>query len=75
MLVMRRTAGYKLLDHKINEAIMKELQIQQIKGFIAQERGNWKECADRRTKTILKCQPNRKRDLGGPLKQWTASIL
>jgi hypothetical protein len=53
---------------------MKELQTQQITGFTWQERGNWNECADSMTKTILKYQPNRKRDLGRHLKQWTASI-
>jgi hypothetical protein len=69
------TVGYKHLDHKINEAIMKELQIQQITGFIGQERGNRKECAHWLTKTTSKYQPKRKIDLGGPLKQWTTSIL
>jgi polyhydroxyalkanoate synthesis regulator protein len=38
MLIMRRTAEYKLQDHKVHETIMKELQSQQIAGFIEQEK-------------------------------------
>jgi hypothetical protein len=43
MLIMRRTAEYKLQDHKVQEAIMKELQFQQITGFIEQGTGTEKK--------------------------------
>jgi hypothetical protein len=42
MRFMRRTAGYALPDHNINEAIMREVQTSQITGFIEQQRRNWK---------------------------------
>jgi hypothetical protein len=70
MRFIRRTLGYTLCDHKINEELMvKQLKITPIIDFVTQYRKNWKEHVHRMTpgripKIILKYQPKGKRCLG-----------
>jgi hypothetical protein len=73
MHFMRRTAGYRLSDHKRNKDIIKELHTPQIPEFIEKYRRNWKEhvgrmSADCIPRKFLKYQPKGKRSLGRPLK-------
>ncbi|KAJ4437888.1 hypothetical protein ANN_13827 [Periplaneta americana] len=77
MRFMRRaTAGYTRWDHKKNEDIMQELQIEPIMQCISKYQLQWKchlERMDRWRipKALFHYHPHGKRSLGRPKKRWT----
>ncbi|KAJ4450125.1 hypothetical protein ANN_01532 [Periplaneta americana] len=76
MRFMRATAGYTRWDHKKNEDLMQELQIEPIMQFISKYQLQWKGHLERMNrcripKALLHYHPYGKRSLGRPKKRWT----
>jgi hypothetical protein len=79
MRFMHRTAGYTILDKKINERILDELQVESITTCLQQYRGEWKSHTELLTDTrwpklITSYRPPGKRSLGRPLKRWSETV-
>ncbi|KAJ4431469.1 hypothetical protein ANN_20067 [Periplaneta americana] len=76
MWFMRATAGYTRWDHKKNEDLMQELQIEPIMQFISKYQLQWEGHLERMNrckipKALLHYHPYGKRSLGRPKKRWT----
>jgi hypothetical protein len=74
MKFMRKTAGLTLWDHKRNERILKNLNVEPILKFIQNYRANWKDHTERMDSSrilnnLLNYRPHRKRSLGRPLRR------
>ncbi|KAJ4433601.1 hypothetical protein ANN_15911 [Periplaneta americana] len=75
MKFMRYTAGYTKWDHKRNEDVMEELQLEPVITHVKHYRNNWinhlhRMLRDRISKVMLHYRPNGKRSLGRPKKRW-----
>ncbi|KAJ4445242.1 hypothetical protein ANN_07043 [Periplaneta americana] len=75
MKFMRYTAGYTKWDHKRNEDVMEELQLEPVINHGKHYRNNWinhlhRMRRDRIPKVMLHYRPNGKRYLGRPKKRW-----
>ena len=76
MKFMRYTAGYTKWDHKHNNDIMDELQLEPIINYIQQYQNQWTKHVHRMShtripKAMLRYQPRGKRSLGRPMKRWS----
>ncbi|KAJ4443596.1 hypothetical protein ANN_05270 [Periplaneta americana] len=74
MKFMRYTAGYTKWDHKRNEEVMEELQLEPVINHVKHYQ-NWinhlhRMHRDRIPKVMLHYRPNGKRSLGRPKKRW-----
>lgn len=74
MKYLRRTAGYTLLDHKRNEDILQELNMQPLEEKITEYRNRWLEHisrmeAGRTPQEMLKYHPQGRRRPGRPQKR------
>jgi hypothetical protein len=70
----RRTAGYTLFDHKINEKIFEGLNVEAVDEKLGRCKSNWLRHATRMNnngmpKIVLNYRPNGPRRLGRPLKR------
>ncbi|KAJ4448977.1 hypothetical protein ANN_00369 [Periplaneta americana] len=77
---MRYTAGYTKWDHKRNEDVMEELQLEPVINHVKHYRNNWinhlhRMRRDRIPKVILHYRPNGKRSLGRPKKRWIENSI
>jgi hypothetical protein len=68
----RRTAGYTLFDHKVNEEILEELRVEPVEGELIRYKSNWlrhvtRMNSSRMAEIVLNCRPNGGRRLGRPL--------
>ncbi|KAJ4445812.1 hypothetical protein ANN_12497 [Periplaneta americana] len=69
------TAGYTKWDHKRNEDLMEELQLEPVINHVKHYQYNWinhlhRMHRDRIPKVMLYYRPNGKRSLGRPKKRW-----
>jgi len=76
MKFMRYTAGYTKWDHKHNEDVLEELQVEPVIEYIRSYQNNWLEHLhrmhrNRNPKVMLHYRPHGKRSLGRPRKRWT----
>jgi hypothetical protein len=79
MKFMRKTAGFTLRDHKRNEEILKNLEVEPISKFIQNYQANWKEHIERTDSSripnnLLNYRPRGKRSLGRPIKRWSETV-
>jgi hypothetical protein len=79
MKFLRKTAGFTLWDHKRNEEILKNLQVEPIFKFIQNYWANWKERIERMDSSripnnFLNYRPHGKRSLRRPLKRWSETV-
>ncbi|KAJ4433350.1 hypothetical protein ANN_15609 [Periplaneta americana] len=75
MKFMRYTAGYMKCDHKRNEDVIEELQLEPVINHVKHYQNNWinhLHCMhrDRIPKVMLHYRPNGKRSPGRPKKRW-----
>ncbi|KAJ4439104.1 hypothetical protein ANN_15061 [Periplaneta americana] len=68
-------AGYTKWDHKRNEDVMEELQLEPVINHVKHYQNNWinnlhRMHRDRLPKVMLHYRPNGKRSLGRPKKRW-----
>ncbi|KAJ4452290.1 hypothetical protein ANN_03810 [Periplaneta americana] len=73
--VLHLLAGYTKWDHKRNEDVMEELQLEPVINHVKNYRNNWinhlhRMHRDRIPKVMLHYRPNGKRSLGCPKKRW-----
>lgn len=79
MRFLRKTAGYSLLDHKRNDAIVEELKVQPVIKYLQEYRAQWfqhvrrMDCS-RIPKQILQYIPRGKRSIGRPYKRWLETV-
>jgi hypothetical protein len=74
MKIFRRTAGDTRIDHKRNEEILEELEVEPVKENLRRYKSNWLRHVPRMnsnmmTKIMLNCRRNGRRQLGRPLKR------
>jgi hypothetical protein len=79
MKFMRKTAGPTLWDHKRNEEILRNFEVEPISKFIQNYRAKWKEHIEKMDSSripnnLLNYKPHGKRSLGRPLKRWSETV-
>ena len=79
MKFMRATVGYTRWDHKRNEDVLRELQLESVVHFINNYQLNWKNHVHRMSvnripKAMLHYRPLGKRSLGRPKKRWIENV-
>jgi hypothetical protein len=79
MKFVRKTAGLTLWDHKRNEDILKNLEVEPVSKFIKYYRTNWKNHierieSNRIPNNLLNYRPHGKRSLGRPLNRWSETV-
>ncbi|KAJ4435845.1 hypothetical protein ANN_18464 [Periplaneta americana] len=72
-------AGYTKWNHKRNENVMEELQLEPVINHVKHYRNNWinhlhRMRRDRIPKVMLHYRPNGKRSLGRPKKRWIENL-
>ena len=79
MKFMRATAGYTRWDHRGNENVLQELQLESVVHFINNYQLNWKNNVHRMSvdiipKAMLHYRPHWKRSLGRSKKRWIENV-
>ncbi|KAJ4441059.1 hypothetical protein ANN_10909 [Periplaneta americana] len=74
-VVLSAAAGYMKWDHKRNDDVMEELQLEPVINHVKHYQNcinhlHHRMCRDRIPKVMLHYRPNRKRSLGRPKKRW-----